>query len=118
MESESNTGIRAFNDDFAKLVHLNGKYKLYLNGLNHKTHEGMRNYISSRCEYLEEFLNRTHPQGEFYLGFWPSPAKPKTTDSSIDSIWRRLQCGEWCHLNEIRLWKFDKCAGKLIEVRS
>ena len=117
MESESNTGQRAFNDDFAKLVHLNAKYKLYLNGLSQTTHRGMCDYIKRRCEYVEAILNRIQPSGEFYLGFWPSPAKPKTSDRSLDSIWRGLLSGKWDHLNKIRLWHFDKRSRKLVRVR-
>ncbi|MDE0064889.1 MAG: hypothetical protein OXP09_00315 [Gammaproteobacteria bacterium] len=117
MESESDTAQRAFNKDFAKLVHLKAKYKLYLNGLDHKTPNGMRNYTRRRCKYAEAVLNRIRPSGEFYLGFWPSPRKPDKSPDSVDSIWKRLQCGEWRHLNGIRLWRFDTCARKLIEVR-
>ena len=117
MESESDTGKRAFNDDFAKLVHLNAEHKLYLNGLDQTTRPGMERYVESRCEYAEAVLQRTRPSGEFHLGFWPSPGKPKARGSSLDSIWRGLQCGEWPHLDGIRLWHFDKRAGKLIQVR-
>lgn len=117
MESETDSGKRAFNRDFAKLVHLNAEYKLYLDGLHHTTYQWMKKHIRSRCEYVEAILNRIRPEGDFYLGFWPSPEKPRNSPNPIDSIWRGLQCGEWPHLNEIRLWRFDKCAGKLIEVR-
>ena len=34
MESESHTGTREFNTDFAKLLHLNANVKLYLNGIS------------------------------------------------------------------------------------
>lgn len=117
MESESDTGKRAFHDDFAKLVHLNAEYKLYLNGLSQTTCRGMRKYMNSRCEYVESVLNRIRPTGEFFLRFWPSPGKPRTSRSTVDSIWRGLQRGEWSHLNGVRLRRFDQGAGKLIEVR-
>ena len=117
MESESNTGKRAFNDDFAKLVHLEAKHKLYMNGLNHRTAGGMETYMEGRREYAEAVLDRFPPSGEFYLGFWPSPEKPRNSARRVDSIWRRLQSGEWPHLNGIRLWRFDRRAGRLVEVR-
>ena len=117
MESESDTGRRAFHDDFAKLAHLNAERKLYLNGLSQTTCRGMRKYIRSRREYAEAILNRITPPGEFYLGFWPSPAKPRSGRGELDSIWRGLRRGKWPHLNRIRLWRFDERAGRLVEVR-
>ncbi|MYH17030.1 MAG: hypothetical protein F4149_17840 [Gammaproteobacteria bacterium] len=117
MESESNTGQRAFDHDFAKLVHLNADYKLYLNGLSQTTCQGMCNYITRRCEYVETILNRVRPLGEFYFGFWPSPAKPRNGSCQSVSIWKDLLCGKWGHLNKIRLWRFDKCSRKLIRIR-
>lgn len=118
MESESSTGRQAFNDDFAKLIHLEGKYKLYLNGLDQKTCRGMSKYIKGRCEYVESILKRVQPSGEIYLGFWPSPRKPRSSSFSVDSIWRELQCSEWRHLNMIHLWRFDRCTEKLVKVQS
>lgn len=116
MESESHPGQTAFNVDFAKLLHLNARCRLYLNGLKQTTPEGMWDYMRRRRGYVEAILNRTRPCGEVYVGFWPSPAKPRNSDDPVDSIWRRLQGGQWPHLNGIRLWRFDKDAGKLIEV--
>lgn len=72
--------------------------------------------MGSRCEYAEGILNRIRSRGEFYLGFWPSPAKPRG-DGGVDSIWRGLRRGEWPHLNGIRLRRSDERAGRLVEVR-
>lgn len=116
MESESHTGTRAFNEDFAKLVHLDAEHKLYLNGLSQTTPQGTSNYMQRRREYVEAILKRIRPSGEFYLGFWPSPGKPKTRGDTVDSIWSELQSRKWCHLRKIRLWHFDKYAGKLSQV--
>ena len=87
MESESNTSKAAFNDDFAKLLHLNADFKLYLNGLNHKSEDGMNKYIESRVAYAKSILCRVSHTGKFFFGFWPSPGKL----GDHQSAWKNCQ---------------------------
>ena len=106
MESESDTSKREFDRDFAKLVHVNAATKLYLNGLNQLTNDGVETYIKDRIEYAEEVLRRTRSSGQWFIAFWPSPGKLRRTETSA---WQCLPS----HLAEVRLFEFR---GKFVEV--
>lgn len=108
-ESESNTSTNAFNEDFAKLIHIRSEYYLYLNGLDQKTFKGKDNYIKNRLEYAADILKRTD-LNSFYIGFWASPKK----QGNVDSIWNELQDGEYSHLKNIELYQYSD--GKFEEV--
>ena len=107
MESESHTSKRAFDEDFAKLVHVNAAVKLYLNGLNQQSSDGVDGYIEGRRKYAEEVIKRTHSPGQWFLGFWPSPGKLTGADNT--SAWQRLPA----HLRTVRLFEFQ---GTFVEV--
>ena len=100
VESESDSSEKAFNDDFAKLIHIKAINYIYLNGVNQKTPKGLENYISKRLLYAENILNFSN-YSSFYLGFWPSPKKI----SKIDSIWLAFPNDIYSHLNKIFLYK-------------
>ncbi len=103
MESESGTDKQAFNEDFAKLVHVKASYKLYLNGLNQKTRKGVEKYIKTRLAYAQQFLNK-EDEDTLYFGFWPSPGK--LGNESRSSAWKQLK--QFPHLNKIHLYKFTQ----------
>lgn len=103
MESESGVDRQAFNEDFAKLVHIKASHKLYLNGLNHKTRQGAEDYIKKRLEYAEQFLNEEDAD-TFHFGFWPSPGK--LVNESRPSAWKQLK--KFKHLDQIHLYKFTQ----------
>ena len=104
MESESGTDKQAFNEDFAKLVHVKASYKLYLNGLDQPNPQKTEDYIEDRLEYAKQCLNK-EDVGTFYFGFWPSPGKFKSrARESSTSIWKEF--GQHPHLNKIHLYKF------------
>lgn len=109
MESESATGKKEFDEDFAKLVHLNASVKLYLNGLNQTTPDGLENYICGRREYARDLIRRTRSSGRWFLGFWPSPGKLEAHGDV--SAWQCLPR----HLRTIRLFEFR---GHFVEVRA
>jgi len=103
MESESGADRQAFNEDFAKLVHVKASHKLYLNGLNHKTRQGSEDYIRKRLKYAEQCLSEEDPKS-FYFGFWPS--SEKLSKESRSSVWKQLK--KFKHLDQIRLYKFTQ----------
>lgn len=107
MESESDPGTQSFSDDFAKLVHLNASVKLYLNGLNQTSSDGMDDYICRRLKYAQDQIRRTRSPGQWFIGFWPSPAKHERYGDV--SAW---QCPP-SHLRTIRLFEFR---GTFVEV--
>lgn len=100
-ESESDTSIKSFNEDFPKIIHINANLKLYLNGLNQKTEKGKNNYIKNRLKYAETVLDKTIT-GDLYLGFWPSPQQ---IDTDRPSFWKLFN--EYPHLNGIELFKYS-----------
>ena len=100
MESESDPGTQSFNDDFAKLVHLNASVKLFLNGLNQTSSDGTKEYVRLRLKYAEDQIRRTRSAGQWFIGFWPSPAKHEKY--GCVSAWQCLPS----HLNKIRLFEF------------
>ncbi len=99
MESESSQAGAAFNEDFAKLLHLNAAFKLYLSGLSHKTELGMEMHIPERIEECKNILSRVQQNGRLFVAFWPSPAKR----GKLESAWLNLP--SW--LDQIRMWEFD-----------
>ena len=104
MESESGTDEPAFNEDFAKLVHVKASHKLYLNGLDRPTSEKTDDYIKDRLEYAKQFMNEEDAD-TFYFGFWPSPGKIKSR-ARESSIWKEFE--QYPHLNKIHLYKFTQ----------
>lgn len=110
VESESHCSKGAFHEDFAKLFHINSDNHLYLNGLKQKTNEGKDKYIGKRLKEVEEIIkdcDRT-----FWFAFWASPCKYK----QFTSIWDHLnEEGEFNHLKDIRLFKFESGSYKEIE---
>ena len=114
MESESNTSKKSFNEDFAKILHIDATYSLYLNGLNHRTLKGKDSYIRDRLEYAKKIIanlaeSKTSP---IYIGFFPSP---QNSTIQKKSIWWFLS-KEYSHLNQIVLYKFHQ--GKFLEIVS
>ena len=110
MESESGVDTQAFNEDFAKLVHIKAPHKLYLNGLNQKTPKGAKGYIKKRLEYAKQFMNEEDAD-TLYFGFWPSPGK--LGNESCSSAWKQLR--KFPHLDQIHLYKFTQ--GNFKQVR-
>ena len=102
VESESSTSIKAFNDNFAKLVHIRADNYIYLNGLDQKTERGKQNYIACRLSYAQNLLSaESYPS--FYLGFWASPKKIK----GYKSIWSAIIEGKYAHLKKVELYKYQ-----------
>jgi hypothetical protein len=101
VESESDTSIKSFNDDFAKLIHIKAQNYIYLNGINHSSTQGMENYISNRLEYAESLLN-ANEFPIFFIAFWPSPKKVKNSES----IWNSILDGKYLHLNKVFLYEY------------
>lgn len=99
MESESHTSKAAFDEDFAKLVHLKSSFKLYLNGLDQTTEAGMQRYMEERLAYAASILRKTSHPANLWMGFWPSPAKA----NDHVSAWEALPE----HLDAVHLWEFD-----------
>ena len=100
VESESDCSKKAFNDDFAKLFHISSVYHLYLNGLNHKTKDGEDKYIENRLKEVEAIIQGCNKT--FWFAFWASPCKY----GIFSSIWNELD-GEFKHLRDVRLFKFE-----------
>ncbi|RIH66179.1 hypothetical protein D1164_04515 [Mariniphaga sediminis] len=109
VESESSTSIKAFNDDFAKLVHIRADNYIYLNGLDQKTEKGKQDYTDRRLLYAKNLLS-TGSYPSFYLGFWASPKKIK----GYKSIWAAILDGEFSHLKKVELYKYQN--GDFIKV--
>lgn len=110
LESESNTSKRAFNEDFAKIIHLNAEYKLYLNGTNQKTEKGTYRYIDERLRYAESVL-KDMLINNLYLAFWPSPRIDATHENIRSSLWKNFD--KYPHLNTIHLYKYTD--GKFVK---
>ena len=76
IESELNSGIKAFADDFGKLLCVKSDNYLFLNGLNQKTEEGRLKYIKRRTNTVVD-MKKLMNLNNYYLAFFPSPAKIK-----------------------------------------
>jgi len=104
IESETDTGLKPFCDDFAKLVHVKSENYLYMNGLNHKTTKGRDEYVANRLKYATSVLTKMDIQF-LYLGFWASPCKPD--NDVVYSIWDELPSGRFQHLRKILLYFYQ-----------
>lgn len=107
IESESSTTTEDFFIDISKLVVLSAETKIFAAGLNHKTQDGANNYSMRRIHELNRLLDcspRCNEDSEWYVAFWPSPAKLDNSDE--ESIWIELDNGssELEHLTSIRLF--------------
>ncbi len=83
IESELNSGIKAFADDFGKLLCVKSENYLFLNGLNQKTEKGRLKYIKRRTATILEMKKDLNiVLNNYYLAFFPSPAK-----NNGESLW-------------------------------
>ena len=73
VESEFNTSLKEFLEDFTKLLNICSKNKLYLNGYRSKSPESYSKYVQRRIETAADLIKKYNKGGNFYLGFWPSP---------------------------------------------
>ena len=81
VESEYHTGLKAFADDFGKLIVTNTINALYLNGLNQQ--KDIEDFINRRKITAAGALIKSKFKCEkFYLAFWPTPEKLKSTGKS------------------------------------
>ena len=104
LECESSTKAKEFFTDFAKLVHVRSRIKLYLAGVNQKREGKMTDYIRMRAEQAASFLGNTGVSSEteeWYLAFWPSPM-----GDVIHSLWDELD--KYPHLNVIQAFALEQ----------
>jgi hypothetical protein len=86
-ESESNTGLPSFADDFGKLLCVKSDYYLYLNGLDQLQPKSRESFIDRRLELANEILNETKlSYKKFFFAFWPSPKKNQAKGKSFWDI--------------------------------
>jgi hypothetical protein len=84
IESEADTSLPAFADDFGKLLCSNSMFYLYLNGLDQVQEESRTAYINRRLAIAKELLNDANLNFKnFYYAFWPSPHKNQNHDKSF-----------------------------------
>ena len=104
LESESSTRTKEFFTDFAKLVHVRSRIKIFLAGVHHKHKRRMINYIDMRKRQAAQFLGDTGVSTEtteWYLAFWPSPMGDVGR-----SLWDDLE--EYPHLNRIHAFMLKR----------
>ena len=104
LECESSTKAKEFFTDFAKLVHVRSRIKLYLAGVNQTLERNMTNYISMRTRQAAQFIANTGVSSEteeWYLAFWPSP-----TGDVRSSLWDDLE--KFPHLNGIHAFTLQR----------
>jgi len=84
VESEANSGLPDFADDFGKLLCVKSKNYLYLNGLDQLQEKSRLSYIDRRLEVAKQLLEDAELEYDnFYYAFWPSPAKNTNHNKSF-----------------------------------
>ena len=84
VESEANSGLPDFADDFGKLLCVKSKNYLYLNGLDQLQEKSRLSYIDRRLEVAKQLLEDAELEYDnFYYAFWPSPAKNMNHNKSF-----------------------------------
>lgn len=92
VESEYSTSLEAMCDDLGKLLVVNSRNYLYLNGLNQQF-GNTEPYVQRRLKTVAGVLNGLHwdSSKRFYYAFWPSPEKKGNLASLWDNEVRDLQ---------------------------
>ncbi|PEQ88001.1 hypothetical protein CN481_20205 [Bacillus sp. AFS006103] len=108
-ESEYKTSLKAFVEDFRKLLLINSENLIYLNGLDQKTLSGRENFIKKRLDTLSKVLTDEIVEfSKFYFAFWPSPQK----QDKHKSIWDAYT------IDELKVWvevyKIEKINGEYV----
>lgn len=90
VESEADTSLPAFADDFGKLLCSNSIHYLYLNGLDQVQEASRTAYINRRLTMAKELLNDANLNyKKFYYAFWPSPHKNQNHDKSFWDMYQK-----------------------------
>lgn len=110
IESEYNTGLDFFAQDFGKLLCANSENYLYLNGLNQDTKKNQDNYILRRLKIVSGLINSNACLKEkpFYYGFWVSPEK-----KGDKSLWGKFSLAEL--LEMARIFRYISDAQEFIK---
>jgi hypothetical protein len=111
VECESSTAGREFFKDFAKLVNIRSKAKIFLGGLNQVKPSAAESYRELRVREAGEFVREIDGDDsptDWYIGFWPSPAGTLNT-----SLWDRL--AEFPHLSRGYVYRYDPLAHEFVE---
>lgn len=111
VECESSTAGREFFKDFAKLVNIRSRTKIFLGGLNQITSSAAEAYRERRVDEAGEFvreLEGAESSTDWYIGFWPSPAGTLDT-----SLWDRLD--EYPHLSRGYVYRYNYLEHKFVE---
>ena len=84
VESEFAVSLESFAEDFGKLLCVNAKNRMYLNGMNQDSEKTRSSYVNRRLETVRAALDGSATSGKnFWMGFWPSPEKK----GLVDSLW-------------------------------
>jgi len=119
VESESNTSLKEFVKDFAKILLVPTQAALYLNGINQKETGNVDLYIERRITSISEFINdkllapTIYPE-KLFVGFWPSPQKV-TINKKNKSQWDHYQ-NPIELIDRIRLFRYNSDQSSFIEV--
>ena len=108
IECESNTSVREFFWDFAKLVNVKSLIKIYLAGINQKTFNGATEYQQKRLEQAQKYISVSEDGAEdtdWYIAFWPSPKSEagESRSNQDKSMWNFFH--KYPHLNSIYLYR-------------
>jgi hypothetical protein len=98
IESEFNTSLKSFADDFGKLVCSNSEQILYIAGLNQK--DERKKFIDRRINMINKYL--LNYLNNLILIFFPSPEKNKY----LTSIWDEYSLDELC--SWIQIYSYNK----------
>lgn len=110
VECESSTAGHEFFKDFAKLLNVRSRTKIFLGGLNQIGSRRADAYIKRRVAEAERYIRDYEVNSletDWYIGFWPSPKGTSTT-----SLWDSLD-GR-AHLTRCDVYHYDVREGGFV----
>lgn len=105
LECESSTKGQEFFKDFAKLLNIRSRTKIFLGGLNQVKAISAKAYMDRRLEEAARYISAcdsNRKDTDWYIGFWPSPTGTHTT-----SLWDSLDKSSHAHLAIAYVFQYD-----------
>lgn len=105
LECESSTNGQEFFKDFAKLLNIRSRTKIFLGGLNQVKENFAKAYMDKRVNEAARYVSEcegNRKDTDWYIGFWPSPTGTQTT-----SLWDSLDKPSHAHLAIPYVFQYD-----------
>jgi hypothetical protein len=112
LECESSTNGQEFFKDFAKLLNIRSRTKIFLGGLTQGKLITAKSYMDRRLAEAARYIRECEgncKDTDWYIGFWPSPKGGQKT-----SLWDSLDQPTHSHLAIAYVFQYDQNAASFV----